>query len=62
MNAVFSTVVWLIFVSIEDSWGLLTWFNLIPACLSYYMPGKMWDEITYPFLNLNGCTVEIKDV
>ena len=26
---------------------LLTWFNLIPAL-------KMWDEITYPFLNFNG--------
>ena len=24
------------------------------------MPGKVWDEITYPFLNLNGCTVEVK--
>ena len=23
------------------------------------MPGKVWDEITYPFLNFNGCTVEV---
>ena len=20
---------------------------------------KVWDEITYPFLNVNGCTVEV---
>ena len=23
------------------------------------MPGKVWDEITYPSLNFNGCTVEV---
>ena len=23
------------------------------------MPSKMWDEITYPFLNVNGYTVEV---
>ena len=23
------------------------------------MPGKVWDEITNPFLNFNGCTVEV---
>ena len=23
------------------------------------MPIKVWDEITYPFLNFNGCTVEV---
>ena len=25
----------------------------------YYMPGKVWEEITNPFLNFNGCTVEV---
>ena len=30
----------------------LTW-------ISNYMLGKVWDEITYPFLNFNGCTVEV---
>ena len=25
------------------------------------MPSKVWDEITYPFLNFNGCTVEVKE-
>ena len=24
------------------------------------MPNKVWDEITYPFLNFNGATVEFK--
>ena len=38
---------------------LLIWFNLIPAWISNYMPGKVWGEITYPFLNFNGYTVEV---
>ena len=40
---------------------LLEWFNfsLIPAWISNHMPGKVWNEITYPFLNFNGCTVEV---
>ena len=25
---------------------------LIPALISYHMPSKVWDEITYPFLNV----------
>ena len=31
---------------------LLTW-------LSNYIHYKVWDEITYPFLNFNGCTFEV---
>ena len=38
---------------------LLTWLNLIPAWISYHMPRKVWDEITYSFTNFNGCTVEV---
>ena len=34
-------------------------FTLIPAWISNYMPGKVWGEITYPFLNFNGATVEV---
>ena len=26
---------------------------------SNYMHYKIWDELTYPFLNFNGCTVEV---
>ena len=28
---------------------------LIPALISNYMPSSVRDEITYPFLNFNGC-------
>ena len=33
--------------------------TLIPAWISNHMPSNMWDEITYPFLNFNGATVEV---
>ena len=33
--------------------------TLIPAWISNYIHYKMWDEITYPFLNFNGCTIEV---
>ena len=33
--------------------------TLIPAWISNHLPRKVWDEITYPFLNFNGCTVEV---
>ena len=33
--------------------------TLIPAWISNYMPGRVWGEITYPFLNFNGATVEV---
>ena len=33
--------------------------TLIPAWISNYMRGKVSDEITYPFLNFNGETVEV---
>ena len=41
--------------------GLFYWqsLTLIPAWISKYMPGKGWSEITYPFLNFNGATVEV---
>ena len=32
--------------------------TLIPAWISNYMPIKVWDEITYPFLNFNA-TIEV---
>ena len=33
--------------------------TLIPAWINNYIHYKVWDEITYPFLNFNGCTVEV---
>ena len=35
--------------------------TLIPAWISDYIHYKVWDEITYPFLNFNGATVEVSD-
>ena len=34
-------------------------FTLIPAWICNYVPSKVWDKITYPFLNFNGATVEV---
>ena len=36
--------------------GLITF---IPACISDNIHNKVWDKITYPFPNFNGCTVEV---
>ena len=33
--------------------------TLIPVWISNYIRYKVWCEITYPFLNSNGCTVEV---
>ena len=33
--------------------------TLIPACISNHMHSKVWDEITDPFLNFNGATVDV---
>ena len=33
--------------------------TLIPAWISNHTPSNVWDGITYPFLNFNGCTVEV---
>ena len=46
--------------SFSYQWSLLlTWFNLDPAWISNFIHHKIWDEITYPFPNFNGCTVEV---
>ena len=36
--------------------SLIDQYNV--PCLSNHMPNKVWVEITYPFLNFNGATVE----
>ena len=38
---------------------VLPYVALISAWISNYMANKVWDEITYPFLNFNGATVEV---
>ena len=51
----------LIHVSKRDPRTPFYWhgFTLIPAWISNHMPGKVCGEITNPFLNFNGCTVEV---
>ena len=34
-------------------------WTLIPAWVSKHAPCKVWDEITHPFPNFDGCTVEV---
>ena len=31
------------------------------AWISDHMPSKVWDELTYPFPNFNGCTIEVQE-
>ena len=33
--------------------------TLMPAWIINYTHYNVWDEITYPFLNFNGATVEV---
>ena len=33
-------------------------FNFNPS-MDKYMPRKVWGEITYPFKNIDGCTVDV---
>ena len=34
-------------------------YSLIPAWMSNHMSSKAWDEITYPFPNINGCAIDV---
>ena len=36
--------------------------ELINQRICNYIHYKVWDEITYPFLNFNGATVEVKEL
>ena len=50
--------------SVDDdvmAWKYFYWhgLTLIPAWISNYIHYNVWDEITYQFLNFNGCTVEV---
>ena len=40
---------------------LLTWINFNSSMISNYFYYKVWDEITCPFPNFNGCTVDVWD-
>ena len=38
---------------------LLTWLELNLSMDKYNIRYNVWDEITYPFPNFNGCPVEV---
>ena len=42
--------------------GLIHWLELIPACISNHMPGKVWDEISELFPNLNNTHFEVPHI
>ena len=48
---------------VETYWGPLYLHGLtvIPTWMSNYIYHKVWDEITHPFPNFNGCTVEVRE-
>ena len=48
-------------ITIRNPWAhfYLHGLTLIPAWTSNYTHYKMWDWITYPFVNFNGATVEV---
>ena len=43
----------------QDTYYTSHGITLIPPWISNLMPCKVWDEITYPFPNFNGATVEV---
>ena len=45
----------------DPTWVSFDWYGLtlIPTLISNNMLGKVWDEITYPFPNINCATVEV---
>ena len=47
-------------VSFTAPCGPFYWhgLTLVPPWISYYMPSKTWDGITYPFPNFNRYTVK----
>ena len=48
-------VMWKMFPFDDAIMGL----TLILAWISYQMPSKVWDGISYPFPNFNSCTLEV---
>ena len=39
---------------------LLRWINFNSIKISNHMSNEVWDEIIYPFPNLNGVTIEVE--
>ena len=48
-------------VQYRYTWGpFITCVNFIPTRISNHMSGYVRDEITYPFPNFNGCSIEVR--
>ena len=56
-NGNLTCILWLSFRGPLYQHGL----TLIPAWISNYIPRKVWCEITYPFINFNGCIVDVQE-
>ena len=56
---------WMRLLPPDSSHSSMTWWchnmEMLSAWISNYIHYKVWDEITYPFLNFNGCTIEVKE-
>ena len=50
---------WRIYMYVTSSLFYLHSLTLISTWISNHMPSKVWGEITYPFLNFNGTTIEV---
>ena len=35
--------------------------TLIPAWISYFITGQMWDEFIYPLEEVNGCIIDVRE-
>ena len=64
--SIFVIVIPQVFGQLHDSSGVNEMYlspflqsTLIPAWISKCIHYKVWDEITYPFLNFNGVTIEV---
>ena len=60
-------VIWdilIIGVLLFYNWDLFYYhgLTLIPARVSNHMPNNVWDEITYPFLKFNSCTLKFGNI
>ena len=51
--------VWTMFNLLTLGPLLLTWINFFSEWISNLIHYKVWDEITNPFPNFNGATVEV---
>ena len=46
----------ILYICVPSTCGPFYWHGF---SFNQSMPNNMWDEITYPFPNFNGCTAEV---